>query len=77
MPSGALLQFYEEVCFLEQSFVMDDSLKVRDVLKALSKEVGTPLAVTGFVRVQCGEGLEEEDKKDFATEVQETLEQSA
>lgn len=69
--------FYEEACFLEQSFIMDDALRVKDVVAALSKEAGVPVALTGFVRLQCGQGLEEEGKKDFASEVAETLERAA
>ena len=70
------MQFYEEACFVEQNFIMDDSMKVKDLLKNLSKQTGVPLAITGFVRVQCGEGLDER-KKDFAAEVRETLENVA
>lgn len=71
------MQYYEEVCFLEQSYILDDELRVRDVLKQISKEAGVPLAITGFVRLQCGEGLEQEGKKDFAKEVKETVAQTA
>lgn len=71
------LQFYEEVCFLEQSFIMDDSQKVKDLLKSLSKDTGVQLEVTGFIRLQCGEGLEEDSKSDFAADVKSTLENVA
>lgn len=47
-------------------------VQVRDVLKQNSKQLGTDLQITGFVRVQVGEGLEAEEK-DFAKEVEETL----
>ena len=52
---------------------MDDSTKVKDLLKQSAKELGIELSISGFVRVQCGEGLEEEGKKDFASEVADTL----
>ena len=51
---------------------MDDSKKVKDFLKESAKELGV-LTLSGFVRVQCGEGLEDEGKKDFAAEVADTL----
>ena len=71
------LQYFEEVCFVEQGFIMDDVLKVKDVLKNAAKEVGQSLIITAFVRAQVGEGLEEESKKDFAAEVEDTLKQAA
>ncbi len=69
----ASMQYYEESCFLEQELVMDDSKKVKDFLKESAKELGVSLTLSGFVRVQCGEGLEDEGKKDFAAEVADTL----
>lgn len=47
-------------------------VQVQEVLKQSSKQLGQDLQVTGFVRVQVGEGLEAEEK-DFAKEVEETL----
>lgn len=56
---------------------MDDSQKVKEVLKELSKSIDTPISLTGFLRLQVGEGLENEGKKDFASEVEQTLRQTA
>jgi len=56
---------------------MDDALKVKEVVAGLSKEAGVPIALTGFVRLQCGQGLEDEGKKDFVSEVAEALEKAA
>jgi len=50
--------------------------QVQDVLKQSGKQLGQPLRLTGFVRVQVGEGLEAE-QKDFAAEVAETLKATA
>ena len=52
------------------------SLQVQDVLKQRGKEVGSELRLTDFVRVQVGEGLEQEQKS-FADEVAETLKAAA
>lgn len=71
------MQYYEESCFLEQELVMDDSIKVKDLLKDSAKKLGVELTLSGFVRVQCGEGLEEDGKKDFAAEVADTLGKSS
>ncbi|KAL4434430.1 hypothetical protein ABPG75_000871 [Micractinium tetrahymenae] len=70
--AGRLDKYYGEVCLLEQAYIMDGDLQVRDVLKQSGKQLGADLKITGFVRVQVGEGLESEEK-DFAKEVEETL----
>lgn len=70
------MQFYEEACFVEQEFVMDDSLKIKELLKQTARETGASMRLSGFARVQCGQGLEE-SKKEFASEVAETLERTA
>lgn len=57
--------------------MVDDALKVKDVLKSLAKDIGVELEITAFSRLQVGEGLEEEGKKDFAAEVADTLQSAA
>ena len=42
---------------------------VQGVLQRLSKKLGVDLRVARFVRLQCGEGLEDDRKPDFAAEV--------
>ena len=71
------LQFYEDKCLVDQTFIMDDKRQVRDELRDLSQRIKIPIIITGFVRLQVGEGLENEAKRDFATEVNETLRQTA
>lgn len=71
------MQFYEDACFLEQDFVMDDSIKVQKLLQQASESVGVPIKLSSFIRVQCGQGLEDDSKKDFAVEVAETLQKMA
>ncbi|MGF1631108.1 MAG: translation elongation factor Ts [Kiloniellaceae bacterium] len=72
MVEGRLRKFYEEACLLEQTFVFDGETKVSKVLEAAAKDVGAPVAVAGFVRIQLGEGIEREEQ-DFAAEVAATL----
>lgn len=50
--------------------------QVQDVLRESGKQLGAALSLSGFVRVQVGEGLEAE-QKDFAAEVAETLKAAA
>ena len=68
MVEGRMRKYYEEVCFLEQIFVIDGESKVSDVVAAAAKEAGTDIKVTGYVRLQLGEGIEVE-AEDFAAEV--------
>ncbi len=68
------LQFYEDSCLLEQKFVMDETRKVGQVVADASRELSgqQQLHIAGFVRFQCGEGLEKEAAS-FAEEVAQTL----
>ncbi len=72
MVEGRLRKFYEEVCLLEQIFVIDGETKVSKVLEAAAKDVGAPVAIVGFERFQLGEGVER-GEQDFAAEVAATL----
>jgi elongation factor Ts len=68
MVEGRLRKYYEDVVLLEQTYVIDGESKVRAVLQKASKELGSPVRVTGFVRYALGEGIER-SKADFAAEV--------
>ncbi|MFO1113981.1 MAG: translation elongation factor Ts [Rhodospirillales bacterium] len=58
MVEGRLGKFYEEVCLLEQAFVMDPQTKVAGLLEATGKELDGAVKVSRFVRYALGEGLE-------------------
>lgn len=68
MIEGRIKKFYEEICLLDQSFVMDDKIKVSDVLKNFEKENGNSVEIQEFVLFILGEGLEKKEN-DFAAEV--------
>jgi elongation factor Ts len=68
MVEGRLGKYFEEVCLLEQTFVIDGETKVRKVLDQASSEMGAAVAVTAFLRYQVGEGIERATS-DFAAEV--------
>ena len=72
MVEGRLRKFYEEVCLLEQVFVIDGENKVSKVLEAAAKDLGAEVKIAGFHRFQLGEGVEREET-DFAAEVAATL----
>ena len=68
MVEGRLRKFYEDSVLLEQVYVMDNETKVGKVIEAAGQEIGAPVAVTGFVRMALGEGIERK-QEDFAAEV--------
>ncbi len=72
MVEGRLRKYYEEVCLLEQVFVIDGETKISAVIEKAAKSLGSPIKVKGFARFALGEGIEKE-QKDFAAEVAETL----
>jgi elongation factor Ts len=68
MVIGRLSKFFEEICLLDQTYVIDGDSKVSKVLEAAAKETGAPATVSGFVRVALGEGIDKPED-DFAAEV--------
>ncbi len=68
MVEGRLRKYYEEVCLLQQTFVIDGETKVGKVLDQSGTELGTTVKVTSFCRYQLGEGIER-GADDFAGEV--------
>jgi len=68
MVDGRLRKYYEEVCLLDQTFVIDGESKVSKAVEAAGTDIGAPVKVTAFARVQLGEGIEK-DEADFAAEV--------
>ncbi|MFO7854173.1 MAG: translation elongation factor Ts [Paracoccaceae bacterium] len=68
MIVGRLNKFFQEVCLLKQSFVIDPDLTVEKAVKAAGEDID----VVGFVRLEVGEGIEKE-AEDFAAEVAKTM----
>ena len=67
MMEGRIRKYYEEVVLLEQAFVMDDKVKIKDVVAKFSKENGET-TISGFKLYILGEGLEKKENN-FAQEV--------
>ena len=68
MVNGRMRKFFEEVCLLEQIFVIDGETKVAKALEDAANNAGAPVSVAGFIRYELGEGIEKETT-DFAAEV--------
>ena len=67
MIEGRIRKYYEEVVLLEQLFVMDDKVKIKDLILNFSKENGET-KISGFKLFILGDGIEKKET-DFATEV--------
>jgi elongation factor Ts len=68
MVEGRMRKFYEEIVLLDQIFVVDGETRISALLEKAAKEAGAPVTITGFTRMQLGEGIEKEEA-DFAAEV--------
>ncbi|MBP7709436.1 MAG: elongation factor Ts [Rickettsiales bacterium] len=67
MIEGRIRKYYEEAVLMEQLFVMDDKLKIKDLVAQFGKENGET-KLTGFKLFILGEGIEKKEN-DFAAEV--------
>jgi len=67
MIEGRIRKYYEEVVLLEQLFVMDDKVKIKDVVSKFAKENGET-KISAFKLFILGEGIEKKEN-DFAAEV--------
>ena len=63
---GRLGKFYGQICLVDQEFVKDSSMKVKDLLKSKNAEV------VRFARFERGEGIEKKEEN-FAEEVAKQL----
>ena len=52
---GKLQKFYTEVCLLEQPFIKDDDLTVKDLIAQTIARTGENIRVRRFVRYELGE----------------------
>ncbi|MSP79652.1 MAG: elongation factor Ts [Rhodospirillales bacterium] len=68
MVEGRLRKFYEDVCLVDQVFVIDGESRVGAAIEQVAKASGSAVAVKGFARFALGEGIERV-QSDFAAEV--------
>jgi len=65
---GKMSKIVSEVCLLEQPFIMNPDLTVRQYVSTKTAEIGEKLSVRRFQKFILGEGLEKK-KENFAEEV--------
>lgn len=56
IAEGKLAKFYEQVVLLEQQFIKDPDLKIKDYLGTIAGSLGENIRITRFVRLQLGLG---------------------
>ncbi len=72
MVIGRIQKYYKEVCLLEQPYVKDDSIAVKDIVAQTAKELNTEIKVVKFARLEMGEGIEKR-VDNFVDEIAEQL----
>ncbi|MFH2138319.1 MAG: translation elongation factor Ts [Candidatus Omnitrophota bacterium] len=57
MLEGKISKFYSEVCLLEQPFVKDDKIKIKEYLTNIIAKIGENILIRRFTRYQIGEEI--------------------
>lgn len=68
MVEGRIEKYYKEVCLLEQDFVKDPDMTIRQLLTEKVAKIGENLSIRRFTRYEVGEGIEKKSEN-FAEEV--------
>ncbi|MDE6657329.1 MAG: translation elongation factor Ts [Oscillospiraceae bacterium] len=68
IAKGKLGKIYSELCLMEQTFVKDNKLTVKQYVDSKAKEAGADITITDYVCFELGEGIEKKSD-DFAAEV--------
>ncbi len=73
MVEGRIDKYFKEVCLLEQPFIKDQEMTIKDLLHTKIARIGENISIRRFVRYEVGEGLEKKEEN-FAEEVAKQLE---
>jgi len=68
MVEGRIKKYYQDNCLLEQAFVKNPDVTIRQLVTEKTAKIGEKIAVRRFTRYEMGEGLEKRNE-DFAAEV--------
>ena len=72
MIKGRLEKQLKEVCLVEQTFVKNPDLTIKQLIADVAKKVGSEIKVARVVRFEVGEGIEKKEEN-FAEEVAKQL----
>lgn len=56
--AGRIGKFYEEICLMEQPYVKDEKVKIKDMLTDAIRTTGENIVVRRFARYELGESLD-------------------
>jgi elongation factor Ts len=59
IADGKMEKFYQEVCLIEQPFIKNQDITVKELMEELIVKMGEKILVNRFVRFQLGETVEE------------------
>ncbi len=68
MVTGRLKKELKETCLVEQKFVKDNDLTVKQYVENTAEEIGKSIKVVSMARYEVGEGIEKKEEN-FAEEV--------
>lgn len=68
MVEGRIEKFFREVCLMEQSFIKDPDILIKDLVISKIAKIGEKIAIRRFERYELGEGIEKR-QENFADEV--------
>jgi len=68
MVEGRVEKYYKEVCLLEQPFIKDPDVMIKDLVMEKIAKIGEKIAIRRFARYELGEGIEKR-QDNFADEV--------
>lgn len=72
MVEGRVKKYYQDVCLLEQAYVKDSSMTIKDYINEMTLKIGEKISIRRFVRFEMGEGLEKRHD-DLAAEVEKQM----
>lgn len=55
--AGKLEKFYSEICLVDQPFIKDDKITIKEYLNSLVGKIGENIVIRRFVRFQVGEEI--------------------
>jgi elongation factor Ts len=58
---GKLAKLASEVCLMNQKFVKDPDFTITKLVDAKAKELGSEIKVSGFSKINLGEGIEKKE----------------
>lgn len=68
MITGRLNKEFKEICLVEQVYVKDGDMTVKQYIDSVAKTVGAPITITRMLRFETGEGIAKKEEN-FAEEV--------